>query len=409
MIAGGGLCGASLACALINSGKRILVVESVAFDATTQTTYDERTVALTFSSRNVFSALGLWEQMEQGGVQPIRDIHVSNQGGFGQTHLSCCDSGTEALGYVIRVRNIGSVLLDVLDQSEEIEFLCPASVINARTDQANCQIEVVHGSKIMSVTAQLLVVADGGRSHLAEKLGYVVNIKSYHQSAILCMIQTDQPHQGRAYERFLPEGPVALLPHHIGTRVGQFASEACHFAVVWTTNNSHVNQRLSLNNKEFVDLLQSTFGDRAGSFSDASIRKSYPLSRFRVDCPALKQSVLLGNSAHTVHPVAGQGFNLGLRDVACLAQLIVESGFALGSTEMAQEYVRLRKRDAWAVESFTHTLIQVFSNSVAPASWARNAGLLAIEFCPFAKKILLNRTMGLNAIPQKLTSSIPFH
>jgi len=108
VIAGGGLCGASLACALINSGKRILVVESVAFDATTQTTYDERTVALTFSSRNVFSALGLWEQMEQGGVQPIRDIHVSNQGGFGQTHLSCCDSGTEALGYVIRVRNIGS-------------------------------------------------------------------------------------------------------------------------------------------------------------------------------------------------------------------------------------------------------------------------------------------------------------
>ncbi len=409
VIAGGGLCGASLACALINSGKRVLVVESVSFDSDSQTTYDERTVALTFSSRNVFSALGLWEQMKQNGVQPIHDLHISNQGRFGQTHLSCLDSGTEALGYVILVRNIGSVLWEVLGQSEMIELLCPASVVNARTDQVHCQIEVAQGSKTMSVTAQLLVVADGGRSGLAEKLGYFVNVKPYNQSAILCMIRTDQPHQGRAYERFLEDGPVALLPHRIGHEVNQAIAEARHFALVWTTDNAKVEQRLALKDKEFVDLLQSTFGDRAGSFSDASPRKSYPLSRFRVHYPALKQSVLLGNAAHTVHPVAGQGFNLGLRDVACLAQLIVESDLGLGSTEMAREYVRLRRRDAWAVESFTHTLIQAFSNSMPPISWARNAGLLAIEHCPPAKRILLERTMGLNAIPQKLTSSIPIH
>lgn len=409
VIAGGGLGGASLACALIKAGKRILVVESVAFDSDLQPTYDERTVALTYSSRNVFSALGVWDQIEAGGAQPIHDIHVSNRGGFGQAHLSCHDAGTEALGYVIPVRNIGRVLLETLGQGESIEFLCPASVVNARVRQDCCEMEIAHDSETFRVTAELLVVADGGRSQLADKLGYIVNVKAYEQSAVLCIIKTDQPHQGRAYERFLDDGPVALLPHRIDQGAGLSGADGSHFAVVWTTRNTEVNQRLALDDKEFVDLLQSTFGDRAGIFFAPSSRKSYPLSRIRVDRPALKRSVLLGNAAHTVHPVAGQGFNLGLRDVACLVQLVLESGLALGSTEMAREYVRLRRQDSRAVEGFTHALIQVFSNSIAPVAWLRNAGLVAIEHFPPAKRMLLKTTMGLHASPQKLTSGIPFH
>jgi len=409
VIAGGGLCGASLACALVKSGKRILVVESVAFDSDLQPAYDERTVALTYSSRCVFSALGVWEQIEEAGAQPIHDINVSSRGGFGQTHLSCHDAGTNALGYVIPVRNIGRVLLETLGQSKETEFLCPASVVNARVGQDCCAIEIAHGAETLRVTAELLAVADGGRSMLAEKLGYIVQKKPYEQAAILSVIRSDQPHQGRAYERFLDDGPVALLPHRIDQRAGRSSVAGSHFAMVWTTRNTEVNRRLTLADREFVDLLQSMFGDRAGSFSDASPRKSYPLSRIRVDCPALKGSVLLGNAAHTVHPVAGQGFNLGLRDVACLVHLISESGLVLGSTEMAREYVRLRRRDSRAVEGFTHTLIRAFSNSAAPVSWLRNAGLLAIEHFPPAKRILLKATMGLNASPQKLTSGIPVH
>ncbi len=407
VIAGGGLCGASLACALSKGGKRVLVVESVALDSDVQPAYDERTVALTYSSRNVFSALGMWGEIEQVGAQPIHDIHVSSRGGFGQTHLSCHDAGQEALGYVIPVRNIGRVLWEALSQSEAIEIQCPASVVNARVEQAYCQIDIVHGSEAGRVTAELLVVADGGRSRLAQILGYAVSTKPYEQSAILSVVRTDQPHHGRAYERFLEDGPIALLPHRINRKSRGPDADACHFAMVWTTRNADVRQRLSLNDEAFVDLLQSAFGDRAGSFADASPRKSYPLSRIRVDCPAMKRSVLLGNAAHTVHPVAGQGFNLGLRDVACLAYLISESGLVLGSTEMAREYVRFRRRDAWAVESFTHTLIQAFSNSMAPVSWARNAFLLAIEHLLPAKRMLLKRTMGLNAMPQKLTSGIP--
>ena len=409
VIAGGGLCGASLACALIKAGKRILVVESVAFDSDLQPTYDERTVALTYSSRNVFSALGVWEQIEEGGAQPIHDIHVSNRGGFGQTRLSCHDAGTESLGYVIPVRNIGRVLLETLDQSEEIEFLCPASVVNARVKQAHCEIEIAHGSETLRATAELLVVADGGRSRLADELGYIVNVKAYEQSAVLCIIKTDQPHQGRAYERFLDDGPLALLPHRMGQGAVRGGADGCHFAMVWTTRNTEVSQRLNLDDEGFVDLLQSMFGNRAGSFSEPSPRKSYPLSRIRVDRPALKRSVLLGNAAHTVHPVAGQGFNLGLRDVACLVHLVSESGLALGSMEMAREYVRLRRQDSRAVEGFTHTLIQIFSNSIAPVSWLRNAGLVAIEHFPPAKRMLIKTTMGLHASPQKLTSGIPVH
>lgn len=409
VIAGGGLCGASLACALVKSGKRILVVESVAFDSGLQPTYDERTVALTYSSRNVFSALGVWEQIEERGSQPIHDIHVSNRGGFGQAHLSCHDVGTEALGYVIPVRNIGRVLLETLAQGEGTELLCPASVVSARVKQACCEIEIAHDSGTLGVTAELLVIADGGRSQLADKLGYMVNIKSYEQSAILCIVKTDRPHQGRAYERFLDDGPVALLPHRIDQGADRSEANGSHFAMVWTTRNTEVNQRLTLDDKKFADLLQYMFGDRAGSFSDPSSRKSYPLNRIHVDRPALKRSVLLGNAAHTVHPVAGQGFNLGLRDVACLVHLILESGLALGSMEMAREYVSLRRQDSRAVEGFTHTLIRTFSNSITPVSWIRNAGLLVIEHFPPAKRMLLKATMGLNASPQKLTSGIPTH
>ena len=396
-----------MACALRGAGKRVLVVESAVIGSDSQPAYDERTVALTYSSRNVFSALGVWEQIEKGGAQPILDIHVSNRGGFGQVRLSCKDAGTEALGYVVPVRNIGNVLWEMMNQSDAIEFQCPAKVVSVNVENEYCQVGINHDRAQTQVTADLLVVADGGRSQLAQQLGYAVSDMPYGQSAILSMVRTDRPHRGQAYERFLNDGPLALLPHRIDQGFLQPGGSACDFALVWTVRNRDVAQRLSLNDEEFLDSLQSAFGGRAGNFFEASPRKSYPLSRVRVDCPALKRSVLIGNAAHAVHPVAGQGFNLGLRDVACLAHLITESKFPLGSAEMAGEYVRLRRRDAWAVESFTHALIQAFASSSRPLSWIRNASLAAMEHFPPAKRLLLRSTMGLKAVPQKLTSGIP--
>ncbi|MXZ81514.1 MAG: 2-octaprenyl-6-methoxyphenyl hydroxylase [Gammaproteobacteria bacterium] len=405
VIAGGGLCGASLACALVGSKKRVLVVEPVEIESDLQPTWDERTVALTYCSRNVFSALGVWERIERNGAQPILDIHVSSRGGFGQTHLSCNDAGTEALGYVVPVRELGAVLWETIRQSPEIELECPGSVVDADMEEECCRIGIDRPGGRIAVTAGLLVVADGGRSDLAGTLGIPVREEPYDQSAVLCIVGADRPHCGRAYERFTPNGPLALLPHRIDG--GSPAAEACHFALVWTTRDSDLEERMSLDDAGFVDALQSAFGGRAGNFSGPSERKSYPLTRFRVDSPASGRAVLLGNAAHTVHPVAGQGFNLGLRDVACLAELICESGFAPGSEEMAREYIRLRRRDAWMVESFTHSLIRVFSSPVGPVSAARNAGLVAIEHFPPAKRLLLRQTMGLEATPFKLTSGIP--
>lgn len=407
VIAGGGLCGASLACALIGSGKRVLVVESVAVNSDLQPAWDERTVALTYSSRNVFSALGLWEQIEAGGAQPIFDIHISNRGWFGQTHLTCGDAGTEALGYVIPVRNLGNVLWHAIERSDEIELQCPASAINVESEGRYCKVEIDDGSETAAVVAELIVVADGGRSQLAQKLGYVVDATSYDHSAILSMVGVDQPHHGRAYERFMDDGPLALLPCCTDQDACPSGKDADCFALVWTTRNNEVEHRLSLDDEQFVDLLQMWFGNRAGNFQAASPRKSYPLSRVRVACPALERSILMGNAAHAVHPVAGQGFNLGLRDVACLVYLILESDLALGSVQMAREYVRLRRWDAWAVEKFTHSLIRTFSSSIPPVAWARNAGLTAIEHLPLVKRSLLRRTMGLNVVPQNLTSGIP--
>ena len=406
VIAGGGLVGASLAVALAATGKSILVVEPAAVDSASQPSYDERTVALTYSSRNIFTAIGLWSQIELAGAEPIRDIHISNKGHFGQAHLSAQHAGTPALGYVVPTRVIGHCLWEKIEQSENISTCCPATVETLLPGDDHCRVVVNNGKTSTSLESKLVVLADGGRSSLNQQVGLHRESHGYDHSAILCIVSVDRPHRGRAYERFTDQGPLALLP--LGKPDQENGESMDRYAVVWTTGDEQLPARMELDDPGFISTLQLEFGDRAGNFSRPSARKAYPLNKSSLDNPVTGRVVAIGNAAHTVHPVAGQGFNLGLRDVAWLAEIIHDCPPQdIGAAAMMNRYTAARCDDTRMVEYFTHSLIEIFANQHQPLSLARNIGLKAIEYCPPAKRFLLKRTMGLASVGSRLALGLP--
>ena len=407
VIVGGGMVGASLAIALKPSPYSVLLVESVPHTSNNQPSYDERTVALTHSAKLIFSAMGVWDRIESTQAEPILDIHISNRGHFGQTHLSHKNTETSALGYVVPTRVIGNALWSELEKDDDTKIICPATVDNLEQHSDHCLVEISVGNTTRRVMSRLVVLADGGKSSLTREFNKLSEIESgdtsqstqYAQSAILSIVTTDRPHNGRAYERFTDEGPLALLPHRVN-------DDKAGYALVWTTSMDKVKTRMALSDDEFLAELQFTFGDRAGNFSKPSPRKCYPLTRTTLQHPARGRVIVIGNAAHTVHPVAGQGFNLGLRDVAALAELVYESPDP-GSESMIKTYLSSRKRDTKMVSEFTHSLIQVFSSDLKSIEFVRNLGLKAIEYSPVAKRFLLKRTMGLAGKQSKLALGIP--
>ncbi len=407
VIIGGGLVGASLAVALKPTTYNVLLVESVAHQSSHQPSYDERTVALTHSAKLIFSAIGIWKTIENIQAEPILDIHISNRGHFGQTHLSHKNAGTNALGYVVPTRVIGNVLWEELKKDADTEIICPATADNLEQHREFCLVDICSQNETTRIKSRLVILADGGHSPLnsefnklhGNQTGNQPQSKVYGQSAILSIVATDQSHNGRAYERFTDEGPLALLPHSV-------AGGKSRYAVVWTTNQDNVDSRSTLSDDAFLAQLQFTFGDRAGNFSNPSPRKCYPLKRTTLSSPASGRVIVIGNAAHTVHPVAGQGFNLGLRDVADLTELIYTQS-DLGSEAMINTYIRSRKRDTEMVSRFTDSLIEVFSSDLKSVAFIRNLGLKTIEHIPAAKRFLLKRTMGLAGKRSKLALGIP--
>lgn len=396
-IIGGGLVGASLAVALRNTHLKVTVVEAVPLDHSAQPSYNERTVALTWSARQIFSAIGVWDSIIENGIEPIRDIHVSSRGIYGATHLDAKDVKTEALGYVVPTRLLGKVLYEAIRQSDNITLLEGASAKGLTKQSLTNRVEIEKDDKLISLQSSLVVLADGGRSSLNDIFSVIK--QPYPQSALLTFVTLDRPHNGRAYERFTSEGPLALLPHS-GNR----------YAVVWTCEPENLQHRLQLNERDFLEELQTYFGDRAGNFTAAAPRKHYPLERLKVESPVSERCVLIGNAAHTVHPVAGQGFNLGLRDVAELAELIasnIASGKDIGNSEALNHYANLRKHDTQMVHRFTHSLIALFSNENLPIKIAQSAILHSVEMIPTAKRFLLRRTMGLAGRHSRLACGLP--
>ncbi|ALS99511.1 2-octaprenyl-6-methoxyphenyl hydroxylase [Lacimicrobium alkaliphilum] len=386
IIAGGGTVGCLLALSLATSGLKIAVVEARAYARdplqSPHPGFDSRSIALSHQSASYLNHLGLQTKLQHNST-PIKQIKVSDQGHTGQCLLDHRQQGVGALGYVISQQQLGTMLYEPVKDSPDIKWHCPDSIAGLRQHQQHIEVSLTSGGQL---SAQLLIVAEGGKSATANMLGPEPQIDDYRQVAIVANVQTDQPHESRAYERFTAQGPLALLPNRDKG-----------FGLVWSVAVERLGQLEQMADAAFLQQLQQAFGYSAGRFCGVGRRDSYPLALVRLDRTIAHRAVVIGNAAHTLHPIAGQGFNLGLRDAECLANLLLQANKQnadLGEPTLLQAYGRQREQDQQQVINRTDALVRFFSNRHWPLTMGRNLGLGLLDMCPPLRFRLAQSAMG---------------
>ncbi len=386
-IVGGGLVGASLAIALDPLGLRVALVEGVAPQAASQPSFDDRTTALGNGTRRVFESLGLWASIAPQAA-PIRRIHVSDAGRFGFARLSAQEQDIDAFGYVVTNRVIGAALRERLAGLGRLDLRQPARV--TAVGEAPQALELTLEPGPSRLRAQLVVAADGANSVVRSAAGLEAGVEDYEQVAIVAHLRTAQPADGTAWERFTPSGPIAVLPLRDGGH-----------GVIWTLAPEAAQRALALGDADYLAQLQQAFGWRAGRFVHVGQRSAYPLRLTRAAQTTAARTVLVGNAAQALHPVAGQGFNLGLRDAATLAELLAErhaaaapGSFDCGAPALLAEFAARRRADRDGVTRFTDGLVKLFGDQRPGFGAARDLGLLLFDLSPTAKSALSRISWG---------------
>jgi len=395
-IVGGGLVGASLAWALQSLGYQVAVVEKVAFRAAAQPSYDDRTLALSHSSCQILSGLGLWDGLVSSAT-PIREICVAEPGRPGRVTLRASESGLEAFGHVIEARVFGAVVLERLQQPGRINWHVPATVTALRTGEECCELGVQSEHGAVSLQARLVVAADGAASAVRHMLGIGAHSHDYGQTAVICNVTPSEPHRGRAFEWLTDSGPFAILPH-AGDRCG----------LVWSVPAERAQQYLNMEDTRFMGEAQQRFGMALGEFRKIGRRSAYPLKLVRADQDISRRVVIMGNAAHAIHPAGAQGFNLGLRDVAVLAELLEhKAGLDPGSEHVLESYSSWRRPDQDETVAWTDGMVRLFANSSMTAGLARTAGIMAHALIPPLRRRLASKAMGYRGRTPKLALGQP--
>ena len=389
-IVGGGMVGATLAVALAPLNLRVALIEAIPHNAAAQPSFDERTTALSNGSRRILEAIGVWSALDAAAT-PIAKIHVSDQGRFGFARIDAREQGLKAMGYVVANRALGSALWSRLS-SQETKVFCPAVLSGLTANDEAVKIEFAESGAKIAIDAKLIVAADGAQSVVRSAFGVAAEVRDYGQTAVITTVLPQRFHDNVAYERFTPEGPLALLPLDGGrcTLVLTLAKDAAHSALAWS-------------DQEFLAEVQRRFGFRLGRFLKVGRRVPYPLSLTQSERTSAPRCVIIGNAAQGLHPVAGMGFNLGLRDVASLAELIAENALGdadarkyadPGNAQLLREYDAWRRADRGGVIAFTDGLVRMFSNPSSMVARVRNLGLLAFDLLPPAKSALSRLSTG---------------
>ncbi len=397
-IVGGGMVGASLAVALAPFGLRVALIEAVPHDSASQPSFDERTTALSNGSRRILETLGVWPQVESLAT-PIRRIHVSDQGRFGFARIDAAEQGLNAMGYVVPNRALGSALWQRLEQLGGTRIYCPAQVARVEGGEHVVSLEIAQDGATTRIDSKLVVAADGAQSAVRRAFGVDADTRDYGQTAVITTVLPQRFHEHVAYERFTGSGPLALLPLDSG-----------RCTLVLTLNHATAEAAMGWSDAEFLAEVQRRFGFRLGRLLKVGRRVSYPLSLTRAERTSAGRCVIVGNAAQGLHPVAGMGFNLGLRDIASLAELIAEhrheSPFDAGATSLLAGYDEWRAADRHAVIAFTDGLVRMFASPLGVVRRLRNVGLLAFDLLPPAKAALSRLSTGSGARVPKLARGV---
>jgi len=385
-IVGGGMVGASLAVALAPLGLKLALVEAIPHGSGSQPSFDERTTALSNGSRRILQTLGVWSEVASSAT-PIRRIHVSDQGRFGFARIDAAEQGLEAIGYVVPNRALGQALWSRLAQDAHVQLHCPAQVSRITAAESAVELEITRGGATAGIDTRLIVAADGAQSAVRSAFGVDAESRDYEQTAVITTVLPQRFHDNVAYERFTRSGPLALLPLDGG-----------RCALVLTLSRATADAAMAWSDVEFLAEVQGRFGFRLGRFLKVGRRAAYPLSITRATRTSAGRCVIVGNAAQGLHPVAGMGFNLGLRDVASLAELIAEHRhepqFDAGAATLLAEYDAWRAADRGGVIAFTDGLVRLFANPLSVVRRLRNAGLLAFDLLPPAKAALSRLSTG---------------
>ena len=382
IIVGGGPVGATLALLLAKQGLSVTVLEARSLGAAHS---ESRALALSFGSRRILEKLGLWGALSTQAT-PINSIHVSQKGSLGRTQLHANDYHQQALGYVLSYGVLSAVLDRAIDDAKPlVNFIFEASASNIAYGPSQATVTYTHGGVAHNISSPLVVLADGGRT-LDELAGLSRETKEYGHDALVTKVRAELPHHNVAYERFTANGPIALLPNG-----GEF-----DFSLVWTGEKSFITPLLSLSDADFLEKFHQQFGDRVGNFLSVEKRLSFPLkmAQLKPDAQQSEHLVVIGNAAQTMHPVAGQGFNVGLRDAESLAQYIASASASadeLGSANMLASYQASRKSDTKGGLLFTDFLVNLFSNDLVVLSALRGASLGVFDVIQPIKKYLVGK------------------
>lgn len=354
-----------------------------------QPSFDARSTAIAAGSVQLFEQAGVWQQLQKHATG-IKQVHVSDKGHIGGTVIDNNDLGEKALGYVIPNAWIGNVLLNHIQQQDNIKIIAPAQVKRLQPKQAGATLTIEQEGENFSLDCELAVIADGANSPLRQQLGIDVDTHDYEQTAIIANVAFDQPHKGIAYERFTDQGPMALLP------LGE-SDQGCESALVWTQPQDQAQAILAMDDAAFLAELQKRFGFRVGNFTKVGKRDSYPLQLLVAKEQVRSAIAVMGNAAHFLHPVAGQGFNLALRDCAALvAELAAafDQGLALGNLDSLLRYQQGQENDQLATIRGSDTLTKLFSTDQLPQAALRALGFIGLEALPASKQWLSMQSMG---------------
>lgn len=396
LIVGGGMVGLTLALMLAQQGLRVRLLEAVRYpDAPSDgqptpypASFDARNTALSRRTVQIFSDLGLWPLLQQYAT-PILQVQISERGGFGKAQLNAAEEKVESFGQVIENAWLGRVLLAQVRNEPLIELIDGVSVTALSQEPQLVRVTAQREATTLHLQCPVLIAADGRDSFCRRALGVAATVHDYAQVALVTTVQTSAPHHQVAFERFTPEGPLALLPLPTDHRR----------SVVWTVPAGTEQQWLGeANDAHFLNALQQAFGGRAGQFVKTGARSCYALSQVLAERQAIGRVVLMGNAAHTLHPVAGQGFNLCIRDAQVLTRMLQQQqqqAADLGDAQMLKQYEASRLTDQKRVIRFCDSVVRGFSNHHPLLKLARNTGLLAFDVVPFAKQLVATYAMGL--------------